>query len=264
MDVYWHFFKGIMGGSYQTANAVIRSNAVILSNAVESVYFLCNKNFIGPLAFAKSLLIYSKTGAIFFNFENILLQFLFNKTYKLSWFVFKPSILFAPILYFFIIYHQWIFFTCYLGSKEGTNIVTASSSSGSYTTTLGLLKAHRQDKIKMPDSSDVISFFDSNLVLIIYFYHYLFYYLFLFLNYFQIHLYSQSSRKRTAQDDFWGTSFWEPMFIWSCGEGYHLTKNIKLIKKILLYWGIHLYKLYRCWNIFWRRQVLAAHGSGPV
>ena len=54
------FFKGVMGESYQTANAVI------LSNAVESVYFLCNKNFIGPLAFAKSLLIYSKTGAIFF------------------------------------------------------------------------------------------------------------------------------------------------------------------------------------------------------
>nr|XP_022289927.1 uncharacterized protein LOC111101643 isoform X2 [Crassostrea virginica] len=100
------FFKGVMGESYQTANAVI------LSNAVESVYFLCNKNFIGPLAFAKSLLIYSKTG-----------------------------------------------------SKEGTCIATASSPSGSYTTILGWLKAHSQDRIKIPESSDVISFFDNNQVI---------------------------------------------------------------------------------------------------
>ena len=54
------------------------------------------------------------------------------------------------------------FITCYLGSKEGTCIATAWSPSGSYTTVLGWLKAHSPDRIKIPESSDVISFFDNS------------------------------------------------------------------------------------------------------
>ena len=63
--------------------------------------------------------------------------------------------------------------TCYLCSKEETSIATDPSPNGSYTTTLGWLKAHRQDKINIPDPSDVISFFDNNQVLIIYYYHFI-------------------------------------------------------------------------------------------
>lgn len=53
----------------------------------------------------------------------------------------------------------------FLGSKEAINIASASSPSGSYTSILRWLKAHSKDKINIPQTSDVISFFDNNQVL---------------------------------------------------------------------------------------------------
>ncbi|XP_062590242.1 uncharacterized protein LOC134251838 [Saccostrea cucullata] len=102
------FFKGLMqeGDFYQ------KEKAVVISSAVDSVYYLVNTKFVAPLAFAKSLLIYTKTG-----------------------------------------------------SKEGVNVASAASPSGSYTSILNWLKANSQEKIKIPDNSDVISFFDNNQVI---------------------------------------------------------------------------------------------------
>lgn len=53
------FVKGVMGDAFGK-----RENAVLISNAVDNIYYLTNSKFVGPLAFAKALLIYSKTGAI--------------------------------------------------------------------------------------------------------------------------------------------------------------------------------------------------------
>ncbi|XP_062608370.1 uncharacterized protein LOC134270197 [Saccostrea cucullata] len=102
------FLKGLMheGDFYQ------KEKAVVISNAVDSVYYLVNTKFVAPLAFAKSLLIYTKTG-----------------------------------------------------SKEGVNVASAATPSGSYTSILNWLKANSQEKIKIPDNSDVISFFDNNQVI---------------------------------------------------------------------------------------------------
>lgn len=95
------FFKGVMGENFINDE----SFATAISGAIESIYYLRNKNFIGPLTFAKSLLLYTKTG-----------------------------------------------------SKEGLNIVSAASPSGSYTLTLKWLKAHSQERIRCPGDNDIISF----------------------------------------------------------------------------------------------------------
>lgn len=54
------FFKGVMGENFINDE----SFATAISGAIESIYYLRNKNFIGPLTFAKSLLLYTKTGAL--------------------------------------------------------------------------------------------------------------------------------------------------------------------------------------------------------
>lgn len=54
------FFKGVMGEHFINDE----SFATAISGAIESIYYLRNKNFIGPLTFAKSLLLYTKTGAL--------------------------------------------------------------------------------------------------------------------------------------------------------------------------------------------------------
>ena len=130
---------------------------------------MCYKQFFWPLGFAKSLLIYSKTGAIIFHFE---IFFLIIHINYLDSFLNHPSYLCQ--FYFILSYTINDYsMTCYLGSKEGISIATDSSPNGSYTTTLGWLKAHRQDKINIPDPSAVISCFDNNQVLIIYYYHFI-------------------------------------------------------------------------------------------
>jgi hypothetical protein len=48
------FLRGLQATTTESSNAV--------ANAIEAVYFVRNNNFIGPLSFAKSLLVYSKTG----------------------------------------------------------------------------------------------------------------------------------------------------------------------------------------------------------
>lgn len=53
------FFKGVMGEPFND-----ESFATAISGAIESIYNLRNKSFIGPLAFAKSPLLYTKTGAL--------------------------------------------------------------------------------------------------------------------------------------------------------------------------------------------------------
>lgn len=53
----------------------------------------------------------------------------------------------------------------FLGSKEALDIASASSLNGSYTSILGWLKAHSKEKIKIPQTTDVIPFFDNNHVL---------------------------------------------------------------------------------------------------
>lgn len=53
------FFKDVMGENFND-----ESFATAISGAIESIYNLRNKSFIGPLAFAKSPLLYTKTGAL--------------------------------------------------------------------------------------------------------------------------------------------------------------------------------------------------------
>lgn len=55
-----------------------RENAFLITNAMDNVYYLTNLKFVGPLAFAKSL-ICSKTGAIFVKIT--LLYFVFLLTF---------------------------------------------------------------------------------------------------------------------------------------------------------------------------------------
>jgi hypothetical protein len=50
------FFKGLQGEGNTASDTA-------LASAIEAVYYIRNKNFIGPLSFSKSLLVYSKTGA---------------------------------------------------------------------------------------------------------------------------------------------------------------------------------------------------------
>lgn len=46
------FIKGVMGDAFGK-----RGNAVFINNAVDIIYYLTNSKFVGPLAFAKALLI---------------------------------------------------------------------------------------------------------------------------------------------------------------------------------------------------------------
>lgn len=50
-------------------------------------------------------------------------------------------------------------------SKEALDIASASSLHGSYTSILGWLKAHSKDKIKIPQTTDVLPYFDNNQVI---------------------------------------------------------------------------------------------------
>ncbi|XP_061166699.1 uncharacterized protein LOC133175604 [Saccostrea echinata] len=52
------FFEGLMEEKFSNMNF-----SMFLVNALEAIYQLRNPNFVGPLAFARSLLVYSKTGS---------------------------------------------------------------------------------------------------------------------------------------------------------------------------------------------------------
>lgn len=97
------------------------SFATVISAAVESIYYLKNKNFVGALAFAKPLVLHTKTGTLFSKLLHILyLNMFLIYTYMLYISVISSLANRTCIL--------WIF----IGNKEGLNVVSAACSFGSY------------------------------------------------------------------------------------------------------------------------------------
>lgn len=89
-DLLLAFIKGVMGDDFRKTE-----NAVLISNAVDNIYYLTNSKFVGPLVFATCLLIYSK---IFSNNSYFLFSFYFSFQLK----IIILNLLFDIILVFFL------------------------------------------------------------------------------------------------------------------------------------------------------------------
>lgn len=160
------FFKCVMGENFN-----YESFATAISGAIESIYYLRNKNFIGPLAFAKSLFLYTKTGALICAILYLSVSTCNQARSGTGWggdrgMLSPPP---PPTFYrnkdFSVISPAYLSYSLNIHKKQRrTYIVSADRPSGSYTLTLKWLKAHGKERIRCLGDNDIISFFANNQV----------------------------------------------------------------------------------------------------